>query len=158
MSCHVMTCYGMGDLTCAHRSCDICHIRHMMNTFITYDRWHMAHDVWYVLRAAARYVRSVLHEVSCVVPLCTMIAWHDLICHAMPRDTILHDMLASVASCHITLRRVDLSFLLHHIAAYIYTRLVSNSAPTWSSKCCFTACHFWFGKSLGRNAIRIEPN
>ena len=23
-----------------------------------------------------------------------------------------------------------------------YTRLVSNSAPTWSSRCCFTACHF----------------
>ena len=24
----------------------------------------------------------------------------------------------------------------------MYTRLVSNSAPTWSSRCCFTACHF----------------
>ena len=23
-----------------------------------------------------------------------------------------------------------------------YTRLVSNSAPTWSSRCSFTACHF----------------
>ena len=23
-----------------------------------------------------------------------------------------------------------------------YTRLVSNSAPTWSSRCGFTACHF----------------
>ena len=22
------------------------------------------------------------------------------------------------------------------------TRLVSNSAPTWSSRCCFTACQF----------------
>ena len=38
------------------------------------------------------------------------------------------------------------------------TRLVSNSAPTWSCRCWFTACHFQFGKSLGRNAIRIEPN
>ena len=41
---------------------------------------------------------------------------------------------------------------------YVYTRLVSNSVPTWSSRCCFTACHFWFGKSLGRNAIIIQPN
>ena len=24
----------------------------------------------------------------------------------------------------------------------LYTRLVSNSVPTWSSRCCFTACHF----------------
>ena len=24
----------------------------------------------------------------------------------------------------------------------MYIRLVSNSAPTWSSRCCFTACHF----------------
>ena len=24
----------------------------------------------------------------------------------------------------------------------MYTRLVSNSAPAWSSGCCFTACHF----------------
>ena len=39
-----------------------------------------------------------------------------------------------------------------------YTRLVSNSAPVWSSRCCFAACHFKFGKSLGRNAIRIEPD
>ena len=37
-------------------------------------------------------------------------------------------------------------------------QLVSNSAPTWSSRCCFTAGHFKFGKSLGRNVIRIEPN
>ena len=41
---------------------------------------------------------------------------------------------------------------------YQFTRLVSNSAPTWSSRCCFTACHFEFGKSLGRNALRIDPN
>ena len=39
----------------------------------------------------------------------------------------------------------------------MYTRLVSNSTPTWSSRCCFTACCFYFGKSSGRNAIRIEP-
>ena len=42
-----------------------------------------------------------------------------------------------------------------------YTRRVSNSAPTWSSRCCFTACHFLLGKSLGRNElspIRDEPN
>ena len=39
------------------------------------------------------------------------------------------------------------------------TRLVSNSAPTWSSRCRFTAGHFSLaGKSLGRNAIRVEPN
>ena len=24
---------------------------------------------------------------------------------------------------------------------WVYTRLVSNSAPAWSSRCCFTACH-----------------
>ena len=33
-----------------------------------------------------------------------------------------------------------------HVRKYrildVYTRLVSNSAPTWSSRCCFTACHF----------------
>ena len=39
-----------------------------------------------------------------------------------------------------------------------YTRLVSNSAPTWSSGCCLTACHFHFCKSLGTSAIRVEPN
>ena len=27
-------------------------------------------------------------------------------------------------------------------AGTTYTRLVSNSAATWSSRCCFTACHF----------------
>ena len=40
----------------------------------------------------------------------------------------------------------------------VYTWLGSNSTPTWLSRCCFTACHFSFGKSLGRNAIRIEPD
>ena len=38
------------------------------------------------------------------------------------------------------------------------TRLVSNSAPAWSSRRRVTACRFECGKSLGRNAIRIEPN
>ena len=38
------------------------------------------------------------------------------------------------------------------------TRLVSHSAPAWSSRCCFAACHFLFGKSLGRKAIGNEPN
>ena len=38
-----------------------------------------------------------------------------------------------------------------------YTGLVSNSAPTWSSRCCFTACDFQFGKKEC-NSIRIEPN
>ena len=41
---------------------------------------------------------------------------------------------------------------------FLYTRLVSKSAPTWSSRWCFTACHFYFGESSGRNAIRLEPN
>ena len=26
--------------------------------------------------------------------------------------------------------------------AHEYTRLVSNPGPTWSSRCCFTACRF----------------
>ena len=34
-----------------------------------------------------------------------------------------------------------LGLLVNYIAV-IYTRLVSNSAPTWSSRCCVTACHF----------------
>ena len=41
--------------------------------------------------------------------------------------------------------------------SFEYTRLVSNSAPTWSSRCCFTDCRFQIGKALGRNAIRIKP-
>ena len=28
------------------------------------------------------------------------------------------------------------------LALFWYTQLVSNSAPTWSSRCCFTACRF----------------
>ena len=31
---------------------------------------------------------------------------------------------------------------LRSIPMLQYTRLVSNSAPMWSSRCCFTACHF----------------
>ena len=44
------------------------------------------------------------------------------------------------------------------VSGYTYAGLVSNPAPTWSSGCCFTACRFYFGKSSGRSAIRIEPN
>ena len=43
-------------------------------------------------------------------------------------------------------------------ASAVYTRLVSSSVPTWSSSCCLSACHFWLGKPLGRDAIRIEPS
>ena len=32
--------------------------------------------------------------------------------------------------------------IIEVIMELIYTRLVSNSAPTWSSRCCFTARHF----------------
>ena len=46
----------------------------------------------------------------------------------------------------------------HVYCVYACMRTVSNSAPTRSSRCCFTACHLYFGKSLGRNALRLEPN
>ena len=34
------------------------------------------------------------------------------------------------------------SYLQIHVPLHDYTRLASNSAPTWSSRCCFAACHF----------------
>ena len=40
---------------------------------------------------------------------------------------------------------------------YSYTRLVSDLAPSWSYRCCCTACHFEVGKLLGRNAIKSSP-
>ena len=58
-------------------------------------------------------------------------------------------------------RERDISFIIYSLMGmqlYMYTRLVSNSASMCSSRCCFTACHSDFGKSLGRNVIRIEPN
>ena len=35
------------------------------------------------------------------------------------------------------------------------TRLVSNSAPTWSSRCCFIACHLKFGESIGNEPCAL---
>ena len=40
----------------------------------------------------------------------------------------------------------------------MYTRLVFNSAPAGSSRCCFTACNLYFDKSLGRNRKECNHN
>ena len=59
---------------------------------------------------------------------------------------------------HTAVAVIDVWSDLVRIPRLMYTRLVSNSAPAWSSRGSFPACHFQFGKTLGRNAIRIEPN
>ena len=91
-------------------------------------------------------------------------AWHCyarrilLQCKDMPcHDMYLIDFFVSswFGFAHRLYSRITIC--ISHLAKQP-TRLVSNSAPTGSSRCCFTACHFQFGKSLGRNAIRIEPN
>ena len=75
---------------------------------------------------------------------------------AFPRGSLIRRGFATCSS-----RSRDSTWLARHgshAIASMYTRLVSNSAPTWSSRCCFTACHFKFSKSLGRNAIKHELN
>ena len=49
------------------------------------------------------------------------------------RATVFYRFIVRVVVCFV--RLCENSLRMH-------TRLVSNSAPMWSSTCCFTACHF----------------
>ena len=73
------------------------------------------------------YIHTTYHTLHCIsygivsyALLCCSALQYTLTWHAMTRFSKLH------GACH----------------TFDYTRLASSSAPTWSSRCCVTACHF----------------
>ena len=68
--------------------------------------------------------------------ICYYTTAYCIICYYTLFDIIVYVLESSLISPTL------IQSMSHALRADRYTRLVSTSAPTWSSKCCFTACHF----------------
>ena len=86
-----------------------------------------AHTFTYVHthKYACTYVMCDIRTCTCTWHMCTR-------AHAFAR------MYAYIVHQHLS----QDAFSFREPSALMHTRLVSNSAPMWSSRCCFTACRF----------------
>ena len=74
---------------------------------------------------------------------------HTYMCVILYVITLISSILHVIISYYnYSTGRKCIEVCIHIMRVSVYTRLVSNSAPTWSSRCCFIACHFEFGKII----------